>query len=108
MALIPRVRPGGIASFPGASIMNGNTRSGGIPGAGSEEPPEPYSWRARLGFVIGGVVVLGYPVWLWYYESRSGHVAAWWAMAGMWWTIVAGCVLTVALAKMVLRSSRHS
>jgi hypothetical protein len=56
-----------------------------------------------MAFVIGGMVVLGYPVWLWSYESHSGPAGPWWVMAGMWWTIVAACVLIVALAKILHR-----
>lgn len=76
----------------------------GIPGAGSRDPFEPYSLRARLGFVIGGVVVVGFPVLLGYYGSHSTlHLGKWWSFAGAWWTLVAACVLSVALAKIAYR-----
>jgi len=88
--------------------MNSSERRGGIPGAGSEEPPEQYSRRARLAFVIGGIVVLGFPIWLVYYESRSTPAGPWWELAGLWWTFVAACALTVALGRILHRTSKHS
>lgn len=77
---------------------------GGIPGAGSREPTEPYSRRARLAFVIGGVVALGFPLLLGYYGSHSTwHLGRFWTLAEAWWTIVGACVVTVALGRIAYR-----
>lgn len=75
-----------------------------IPGSQEARHPEPYRWPARLGFVIGAVVAVLWPLSL-YFARRT--LGGWWLSAAeLWWVFLAAYLIAFTIVR-IGRRTRH-
>jgi|SoimicmetaTmtLPB_FD_contig_71_129095_length_510_multi_2_in_0_out_0_1 hypothetical protein len=72
--------------------------------AASNDPSRRHGWGNRLGLLVGGLILVGWPL-LWTLQSRPGDHRWLYGMAIPWWIVVAGAGLTVMIAKVLNRGS---